>query len=234
MRLKLIFKLKERKIPLDYRRLFLSFMKNALIKYDERIFKNYYNNNDPILKDYTFSLYFGRCNFKDSVILENNIISLFFSTYSYKTGVYFYNAFQNIKYYEYPLKDNSMILKQIIKLNEKSGLRNEIIVKTMSPIIIRNHTKEIDEYFYFDEKNASDILKRNIIYQYERIFNEKNKDIEIKVLDLKKITVLNYQKKLKANLGIFKLIGDAKILNFLYKTGIGSKKSSGFGMVKII
>ncbi|WGS65321.1 CRISPR-associated endoribonuclease Cas6 [Marinitoga aeolica] len=234
MRLKLIFNLKSNEIPKDYRRIFMSFIKKTLESYDKSIFEEYFRNKDPILKDYTFSVYFGKCKFEENIKIENENISMFLSTSSYKTGIHFYNAFINMKYKEFPIKNNILKLNNIIKLPEKNIYKNEIIIKTLSPIVIREHNKEKDKYYYFDEENAIDILKNNIKYQYSKLFKSENGELDIKVLDFKKTTILNYSKKIKSNLGILKIHGDKKILDFVYKSGIGSKRSSGFGMVDII
>lgn len=234
MRLKLVFRLKSKEIPKDYRRIFMSFIKKSLESYDENVFGEYFRNKDPILKDYTFSVYFGKCSFEENIKIENENISMFLSTSSYKTGIHFYNAFINMKYKEFPIKNNVLKLNNIIKLPEKNVYKNEIIIKTLSPIIIREHNKEEDRYYYFDEENAIDILKNNIKYQYNKLFKSENGELDIKVLDFKKTTILNYNKKIKSNLGILKIQGDKKILDFVYKSGIGSKRSSGFGMVDII
>ncbi|WP_165974094.1 CRISPR-associated endoribonuclease Cas6 [Marinitoga lauensis] len=234
MRLKLVFRLKSNVISKDYRRIFMSFIKKSLENYDKEIFEEYFKNKDPILKDYTFSVYFGKCRFEENIKLENDNISMFFSTSSYKTGMHFYNAFRAMKYKDFPTKNNILKLNNIIRLSEKNIYKNEIIIKTLSPILIREHNKEKDNYYYFDDENATEILKNSIIYQYNKLFGNGCKSFDIKVLDLKKTTVLNYNKKLKSNLGVFKATGDKEILNFIYKSGIGSKRSSGFGMVDII
>ena len=234
MRLKLFFNVREKTFPKDYRRVFMSFIKKSLQSYDEILYAKYYKKQDPILKDYTFSVYFGKCKFQDFIELENTNLSVFFSTPSYTTGAYFYNAFMNMKFKDFPVKGNSLKLTKIIKIPEKKIYKNEIIIKTLSPILIREHTKETDNFYYFDEDKAIDILKENIKYQYKELFDYKVSDFSIKPLDIKKTTVLNYNKKIKSNLGIFKITGDKKILEFLYKSGIGSKRSSGFGMVEII
>ncbi|KAF2955461.1 CRISPR-associated endoribonuclease Cas6 [Marinitoga sp. 38H-ov] len=234
MKLKLIFNLKSKEIPKDYRRIFLSFIKKTLESYDKSVFEEYFKNKDPILKDYTFSVYFGKCRFEETIKIENDNISMFFSTHSYKTGLYFYNAFMSMKFIEFSIKNNVLKLNNIIKLPEKNVYKNEITIKTLSPILIREHNKEEDKYYYFDERNAIDILKNNINYQYNKLFKCENDELDIKVLDFKKTTVLNYNKKLKSNLGIIKISGDKKMLDFIYKSGIGSKRSLGFGMVDII
>lgn len=39
---------------------------------------------------------------------------------------------------------------------------------------------------------------------------------------------------MEGSIGTFKLFGNKELLNFLYRAGIGSRRSSGFGMFEII
>ena len=53
-------------------------------------------------------------------------------------------------------------------------------------------------------------------------------------IDPKKIIVKFYEKKIETTSGIFKISGDKQLLKYLYDAGMGSKRSSGFGMFQII
>ncbi|SHH57790.1 CRISPR-associated endoribonuclease Cas6 [Thermosipho atlanticus] len=235
MRLKLMFKVNSKIIPLDYRRMFISFFKYSLGNYDKEVLEKYYKKKDPILKDFTFSVFMKNCEFhKNFIQLETNFINLFFSTYSYETLIYFYNAFVNMISHEFNYKETRLELYNILKIPSKNIESNLITVKTLSPILIRNHTRQSDEYLYFSEEGAIDILKKNTHYQLKKIFVMDNSEFDIEILKLKKVTVMNYNKKLRANLGIFRIKSEKKVLEFLYRSGIGSKRSSGFGMIEIL
>ena len=46
MRYQLTFQLNTEEFPLDYRRTIMSYIKNALSKYDETTYQKYYHEND--------------------------------------------------------------------------------------------------------------------------------------------------------------------------------------------
>ena len=52
--------------------------------------------------------------------------------------------------------------------------------------------------------------------------------------EMKRTIIKNYGIKFPVSMGIFKVEGNKEILDYLYKSGIGSKSSAGFGMVDIL
>ena len=54
--MKLYFTLENEKMPIDYRRSIISFIKLSLSEYSENEFKKYYNQKDNIIKPYAFSI----------------------------------------------------------------------------------------------------------------------------------------------------------------------------------
>ncbi|MCI8446780.1 MAG: CRISPR-associated endoribonuclease Cas6, partial [Bacilli bacterium] len=59
-------------------------------------------------------------------------------------------------------------------------------------------------------------------------------DFDIVPLKNKKTVVKLYHHSMNASLGIFQLKGNPELLDFLWKAGIGSHRSSGFGSFKIL
>ena len=108
----------------------------------------------------------------------------------------------------------------------------------MSPLVVREHNNETkkDYYYSFQHEEFEEMLKINI---REEI---KNADIperlietfSIEAINAKKTVIKFYEKQIEASLGIYKLNGSPELLDYLYKAGIGSKRSSGFGMFTII
>ena len=62
MRMKLYFTLENEKMPIDYRRSIISFIKLSLSEYSENEFKKYYNQKDNIIKPYAFSIFLSTQN----------------------------------------------------------------------------------------------------------------------------------------------------------------------------
>lgn len=68
MRMKLYFTLENEKMPIDYRRSIISFIKLSLSEYSENEFKKYYNQKDNIIKPYAFSIFFKHPKFNTKKI----------------------------------------------------------------------------------------------------------------------------------------------------------------------
>lgn len=242
MRFKLFFELENKEMPLDYRRIFMSFIKKCFSEKDVSIFKKYYNEKDSIQKHFSFSINFGKCNFENKQIkLENNKILMILSSFDNEFAINFYNSVLNMKNKKFPLPNsNSMILSNINLEKEKWVNKNEMYFKIMSPIIIRKHEKKENKDFYYtlDNKESINVLKENIKYtllksEYNNLVKYVD-NLEIDIFDFKKTVVLNYSAKIPVTLGVIKVKGNEMILDYLYKSGIGSKRSNGFGLVDIL
>ncbi|MGI6588104.1 MAG: CRISPR-associated endoribonuclease Cas6 [Peptococcia bacterium] len=59
-------------------------------------------------------------------------------------------------------------------------------------------------------------------------------EVEFEVLDNKEVKVKNYDIEVLANICYLKIRGKSYILDYLYKAGIGSQRSTGFGMVDLV
>ena len=68
MRLAIYCELKEKEIPIDYRRKIVSLFKSCLSSYDKEIYDQYYHEKDPIQKEYTFATYFSRPKIQKDLI----------------------------------------------------------------------------------------------------------------------------------------------------------------------
>lgn len=237
MRLKMFFILENNIIPIQYRKCIISFIKLSLTEYNQEYFKRLYNEKDNIIKPYTFSVFFNNPQFQEENIkLQKNEIQLEISIADYEIGVALYNSFNHQKNKKFSIDKNSMTLKNIEMLNERKIESNEIDIKFISPLIVRNRKNQKDYYCSFNDENFIDILKINIKEELKitNIPNEVVDNFEITPINAKKVIVKFYEKKVETSVGTFKLRADTELLNYLYKAGIGSKRSSGFGMFNII
>ena len=58
--------------------------------------------------------------------------------------------------------------------------------------------------------------------------------IHIEPVDARKTVVNTFGSKITGNIGIFKLTGSLTLLNTLIQTGLGSRRSQGFGCFTVI
>ena len=166
MRMNLKFILQNNVIPLDYHRVFLSFLKRSVSYINNgAYFERYFSGNSR--RPYTFSIDLPSPVFrKDKIDLSKNEVSMIFSTGDKLTGYIFYSAFLSQKNKSFPLKNNSMQLVSIQKLRDFETDENEILVKMLSPLCIREHTENSDIYYVFFFQNSFEF----IIFIFWKIF----------------------------------------------------------------
>lgn len=94
MRLALSFSLKYPKLPVDNKRIWISFLKNCLSQSGDGRFYHQYFEGTPN-KDYTFSIVLPTPEFQENIItLEKNNLKMIFSADDRKkTGLIFFQAF---------------------------------------------------------------------------------------------------------------------------------------------
>ncbi len=243
MRLQFKFILTQNQIPLDYRKIFISLFKKALEGCDESIKEKYYHKQDPINKLFTFSIFLNNPIFKyDYIELADNNIILNFSTPCYETGIDYYNGLLKMINYAHPVnKNNYLILKNISIVKEKSILEKSIIIKTLSPILARKHNKmdNYDTYLTPANDEFVEIFKQNIKANISKMELEEelsNAVNDFEFIDIgkgKEVKVLFYGHKIIGLVGKYLINGEPKLLDFILKSGIGSRTSSGFGMINL-
>ena len=206
MRYKLYFELEKEEVPLDYHRCILSYIKLSLTEYDKKYFETLYKDNN--IKPFTFSVFFNGASF---------------------------NNFVNKKF---QLNNNHMILKKICLMPERKITTESIKIKFLSPLVVRDRDREArkDYYHSFSSDQFLEKLKININEQIKKcnFSSDILDDFNLIPILPKKTVVKFYEKQIECSLGIYMLHGKKELLEYLYKSGIGSKRSSGFGMFQII
>lgn len=237
MRLKLYFSLENENFPIQYRKNILSYIKLALSNYDEEYYKKLYNAKDNIIKPYTFAIYFNNPILKEeTIIIKDKKFNLTLSIADYEIGVILYNSFNHQKKKSFSINNNSWVLENISMILEKEITKDNIDIKFMSPLIVRQRMERKDYYYSYNDKKFLEILKINIKEQLKitNMSSEIVETINIKPISPKKVIIKFYEKKMESTIGTFNLSGDKKLLEYLYKAGMGSRRSSGFGMFEII
>ena len=252
MRIKLHFELENNIIPKDYRILILSFIKNNLEKNFNESYKEIYDKK-PTVKFFTFSVYLPKPKIeKEKIELDRNYFNVLFSIYDNKQFIEFYNSFNSMinkekenKENSYPLKNNKMELKNITMVNEKNIMSNRVRIKFLSPLVLRNHKEKIinkkrkgkDIYFDFNDSDFNEQINYSVSRLIKDLkLNGVNSNIKLKPYNnLARKTVVSFKNILiNSSIGEYILEGDSELLNILYKTGIGSRRSEGFGMFEVI
>lgn len=240
MRLKLVFELDNNILDIQYRKAILSYIKKAIQEYDEELYLQLYAPYSTTKKSFTFAPILPKPIFtKENIQLANPSLTIIFSIYNYAYALHLYNCFYEQKNKKFPLQNhNSMILNKLYMIKEQNVYTNNINIKLSSPLVARYHNQQTkkDTYYCFERPEFKDTLKINIWEQMKVEGLDKSllDDFDIEPIQAKKAVITVYEKKIECSLGIFKLIGNPKLLDYLYKAGIGSKKAMGFGLFEII
>lgn len=235
MKILLQFKLKNNKLPIDYRRVILSFFKKVLSEIaDGKYYEKYYFK--PERRNFSFAVNLPNPKFsKSEITLEKNEFRITFSTSDKMTGFVFMSAFikQKGNNFSAPL-GNVFILTNISQIADKTASSSTALVKMLSPLCIREHNRGENQDSYYSVASESFEKKANKIIQEQLIESgfddERVKGFSIKPLNSKKTVVFHYDNYIECSLGEFVLNGDKAIINYLLQSGIGSRKSAGFGL----
>jgi CRISPR-associated endoribonuclease Cas6 len=240
MRFKIELELKNENLSLDYRPAIISLFKHSLSVYDNgKHFKNYYEPGKD--KPFTFAVNIPKSIFKrDRILVPSMKVDIIFSTSDMGTGIVFFNSLSMQKHKLYPLAyDNEITIKNI-------RIEKDIIIKTntidvifKSPLCVRNHIKENnkDIYYYYEKDGFSDVLNKVLESQINKSSSLSTSTLNgfsMAPIECKKTVVKHHSQFIEATLGTFQLTGDIELLNCLYKGGMGSRKSGGFGLFEII
>ena len=247
MRLKLIFELEKEMILKDYRRKFISFFKQALEGNGNGIREKYYGT-DKKSKDYTFSTYFQGKFLKDGIKIEDKKIILNFSTANMEEGIHFTNGFIGAVNKSFEFGDNMITLKKVEMYNEKPVKESGAEFRILSPIVVKERDNELvegkrknrDIYYSYKDEKWLDVLKENMKYQlkdkfdYDISYDIDSMEIVAEEPFVKKTVVENYGVKFQVTLGRIYIKGEKELLGYLSKSGLGGKRSSGFGMLELV
>jgi CRISPR-associated endoribonuclease Cas6 len=196
-------------------------------------------DNDHIIDDYSF------------VDLEKTKIFLYISTNDEFSGAMILHGLSQTDLFDYSENnrdtiDNERIymkIKASYQLPEKTPNTDTVTFKTMSPIVMDmgRELKYVTPNSMNFEKHLNTMLNENM-----NLIEKRNlyKDVKINILDYK-ISEYGYTcksirdrtnrafLKLKGWSGEFSLAGDKRDLAIIYKSGIGSRLTAGFGMVDV-
>jgi len=215
---------------------YISMMKGTFQNFSEELYKSVYETVK--MKNYCFAVRFTNPEFqKDKIILGDNKFRMYISTNDFSMAVDMYNAFLKIRNKPFALPDdNSITVKRVRLENHDSILKNEIFIKMLSPLLVKKHEGRKDYFYSWENDEFIPLLKQSVNQSVRELLGVDMSEREFEIVPYapKKTVVNCFDMKVTANIGIYKLTGDLDILNFLYQTGIGCKRSAGFGMFEVI
>jgi len=239
MRLKADFKMSTDWLVKDYRSIFMALIKSVFMKYDPLLYANLYGTDElkrKVNKPFTFSVRFPQYKgIEGNKMLCGNKISLLFSSDEETLVTAFYNglrAKQKIIIGEnYPI---TFELEYIKLLPLKRIQTNKVLFRTISPILVNDKGNNL---------NYLSPTKPEFIRAFKFIIAEQARNFEIpcsedmvefEVNAMKKLPLSHYNQTMTSWLGEFVLEAPTQVLQLVYDTGIGVRRSQGFGMLEIV
>lgn len=216
-------------LPADYSRSIISFIKFALS--NAGLYEKYYDNVKS--KPFCWALKLDKPTFDKGLInLRSTNAVLIISTLKHEVGIDFYNAFKSITDYELPYK-NKVLITDISAINQGYIRKDDIYIKMISPIVVREHTNK-DKYFCFNDNDFEKILNGNIEAMLKGNKIDCTSKLKIIPVQPKKTVTRIFGSLVNANIGIYRIKGEVKLLNAVYTLGLGSRRGAGCGMFEVI
>lgn len=235
---KLTFTLSNNQLPREMDRLIVSFLKSSAQAYSQHFYEELYDKSRSVIKGYTYSCYLpGEKFHNDRIELAGEEFSLLFSDFEQAELLSFFNGFQQMKYRDYPIAGNSMKLTSIRMQNLQEIREEEIVIRMLSPLIVRRHDAENnkDTYYTCEMNGFQEALKENTAFLIDKMnLPVSTENFSIQTVKGRKVVVPVFGRNTDASLGVFKLTGSVQLLNVLLLAGLGARRSEGHGKFEVI
>lgn len=165
--------LAKKEINSDWRRAMLSLIKHLLQSEAPQLYEEYYGEYKTTMKKFNYSLMLPGAKFTDDkIMLNSNEIYLYISSSEKLIMMCFQNALLKEKQKSFPLQhENSMKIDSIRIIKTPDITASEIIVKMLSPLVVREHNKDNkDKYYYYDEEGFLETLQQNLAGQLGQMY----------------------------------------------------------------
>lgn len=224
---------------LDNRPGFVSFLKHAFQEYDPKMYQRYYDNRRNQLKGFCFGIRLSNPQFNtENISLSDCNIMWNIGTTDLAEGIEIYNAItkQRNKPYPFPC-GNSLTVSDVSIRNHKPITSDTICIKMLSPLLVRKHDDETTKDFYYLAPTDSEFqhyFKQSVATEVSILSPTLPSDIEIIPITPTVTTVHTFGHSCTACLGTYVLKSKPELLNMLYQSGIGARRSQGHGMFEVI
>ncbi len=222
----------------DYRRIFMSLIKSVFSAYDPILYVNLYGTEEEkrkVNKPFTFSLHFPAFKGINGNRIDcGNEVSLFFSSDNETLVTAFYNGLEKRKEIvigeNYPINFKTTAIRL---LPFKMINTDKVIFKTLSPILVNQRN---DNLMFIPPTHPDfDSEFKYILLNQTQEFNVscKENDVKIEIHSMKRLPLTHYNQTMTSWLGEFTMQAPKEVLQLVFDTGIGVRRSQGFGMLEI-
>jgi CRISPR-associated endoribonuclease Cas6 len=171
------------------------------------------------------------------IISPHKEIKMYISSIDSSLILLIYNSLTKYKYRKMDVSPLNRVWLSEIRLRYLDKVEtNEIRIKLLSPLLLRKHDRDTNKDIYVtcEDKMFEQEFNDNI----ERLcaeFGYSFSKITITSISSRKVITKIMKNSFDATLGTFVLkTENLELLNILYKIGIGSRRSEGFGMFEVL
>jgi len=231
MRLQVVYNLDNPKLPVEYRRGFVSLLKEAIKKANPTCFERYYSRFHT-LKPFTFSLLFPELtgNEGEGFHVGSKAI-LSFSTFSPEVMTSVYNGLLQIR--EYPIFENKIRLYNVFLRPRIVITEGRVQFKTMAPVLV-NTKGNPNWYLLPGEERFEEGLNFSVSELCRVFLGMRDPIVEFRPIAIRRKVVRHYNMHMQGFVGIFELRGRPEVLDLIYRVGLGVRRSQGFGMLELV
>jgi CRISPR-associated endoribonuclease Cas6 len=223
----------------DYRGIFMALIKSVFMKYDPVLYANLYGTDKQkrkVNKPFTFSTRFPQYKgIEGNKMLCGNKISLLFSSDEETLVIAFYNGLKEKR--KITVGENFPIEFELVHIHLlplKQIHTNKVLFKTISPVLVNEKGNNL-KYISPAKPEFAKAFTTLIVLQANGFgipCTEGNINFEIN--QMKKLPLSHYNQTMTSWLGEFVMEAPANVLQLVYDTGIGVRRSQGFGMLEIV
>lgn len=238
MRLKIPFT--TTRIPLAYRMMVVSIIKEALKKADNSYYNKIYVKMQNQMKPFSSALFIDKFQIRENEIKVENV-ALTISSPDQEFMLHLYNGLLKTRKIDY--RDFSLSRNNIQYVSEKQIRSSCVMFTTLSPLLIENKQGQAlspAENAYTDNLNYyADLILTNYngqglrqelsfhpINMAKQVVKESNAEFVKKKDENQWLYFTAYK-------GTFVLEGDPVDLQLLYQLGLSKRRSQGFGLLEV-
>ncbi|AST06689.1 CRISPR-associated endoribonuclease Cas6 [Anoxybacillus flavithermus] len=237
--MRIICSFEVKKIPLHYRMMIVSILKESIRASSEEYYERLYAQENAT-KPFVFSPFLKNFRFKGDEI-ELDELRVIISSPDYEFLLHVYNGLQSKKRFEY--KGYELIRGKTVMGDEKKITSSTVVFRTLSPLLVEDENKSP---IAPDDKNYEkhiNYLADTILYEYRG--TGLCRPLTIRPIRFKKMVIKesNHQFTEKygeeqhlyftAYHGLFKVSGDPADLQLIYQLGLSKRRNQGFGMLEV-
>lgn len=224
-------------IPVPYRMMVLSIIKEALKRADPSYYYDFYERNLNQMKPFTMAVHFHDFQFQEDVI-RLDAFNLLVSSPDQEFVLHLYNGMLQQTQYSY--RDFQMQRGAIRPLPEKTIRSDRVLFRTVSPILIEDASGKPlapdDENYEKEINYFADLILKN----YRGAGLQKPLQSRARAME-KQVIKESHQDSFTsgkwtyftAYKGLLGLAGHPDDLQLLYQLGLSKRRSQGFGMLEI-